>query len=110
MTTPGCGTGGFSLTTSYSDDEGRTWSPLRVERSTPPWVGGFPDIAVDRDPQSPNFGAVYVAYNWLGRSHGPGFRLLASSVLMMAVSFGDFNSYTMPRHSMRRERAAASAL
>jgi hypothetical protein len=79
MTTPGCGTGRFSLTTSYSDDEGRTWSPLRVERSTPPWVGGFPDIVVDRDPKSPNHGTVYVAYNWLGRSRGPGFRLLASS-------------------------------
>ncbi|HEV8282372.1 MAG TPA: sialidase family protein, partial [Candidatus Limnocylindrales bacterium] len=50
MTSPGCGSGRFSLTTSYSDDEGATWSRLRVERGTPPWVGGFPDIAVDRDP------------------------------------------------------------
>lgn len=80
MTTPGCGDGRFSLTTCYSDDEGRTWSRLRVERGTPPWVGGFPEIAVDRDPGSPNHGTVYVAYNWLGRgAHGPGFRLLASS-------------------------------
>jgi hypothetical protein len=80
MTTPGCGNGRFSLTTSYSDDEGRTWSRLRVERATPPWVGGFPEIAVDRDPQSPNHGTVYVGYNWLGRgAHGPGFRLLASA-------------------------------
>ena len=80
MTTPGCGTGGFSLTTSYSDDEGRSWSPLRVERATPPWVGGFPELAVDRDPGSPNHGTVYVGYNWLGRgARGPGFRLLASS-------------------------------
>jgi hypothetical protein len=78
MTSPGCGTGRFSLTTAHSDDEGRSWSPLRVERSTPPWVGGFPDIAVDRDPHSPNYGTVYVAYNWDGR-RGPGFRLLASS-------------------------------
>ena len=77
MTSPGCGSGGFSLTTSYSDDEGRTWARLRVERSTPAWVGGFPDIAVDRDPRSPNHGSVYVGYNWRGR-HGPGFRLLAS--------------------------------
>jgi hypothetical protein len=80
MTSPGCGTGRFSLTTSYSDDEGATWSRLRIERGTPPWVGGFPDVAVDRDPRSPNHGTVYVAYNWLGSSgHGPGFRLLASS-------------------------------
>jgi hypothetical protein len=80
MTAPGCGSGRFSLTTSYSDDEGATWSRLRVERGTPPWVGGFPDIAVDRDPRSPNRGTVYVAYNWRGGTvHGPGFRLLASS-------------------------------
>jgi len=78
MTSPGCGTGRFRLATSYSDDEGRTWSRLRVERSTPPWVGGMPDIAVDRDPRSPNHGTVYVAYNWLD-GHGPGFRILASS-------------------------------
>ena len=44
---------------------GRTWSRLRVERATPPWVGGFPEIAVDRDPHSPNHGTVYVGYNWL---------------------------------------------
>lgn len=82
MTTPGCGDGRHSLTTSYSDDEGRTWSRLRVERATPPWVGGVPEIAVDRDPHSPNHGTVYVGYNWLGRgAHGPGFRLLASADL-----------------------------
>ncbi len=80
MTSPGCGAGRFSLSTAYSDDEGRTWSRLRVERRTPPWVGGFPEIAVDRDPRSPNHGTVYVGYNWLGAgAHGPGFRLLASS-------------------------------
>ncbi len=80
MTTPRCGDRGFSLATSYSDDEGGTWSKLRVERGTPPWVGGFPEIAVDRDPDSPNYGTVYAAYNWLAtRAHGPGFRLLASA-------------------------------
>jgi hypothetical protein len=80
MTVPSCGDGRFSLSTSYSDDEGSTWSPLRVERRTRPWVGGFPDIAVDRNPASPNYGTVYVAYNWLplGAS-APGFRLLAST-------------------------------
>jgi hypothetical protein len=84
MTVPSCGDSRFSLTTTYSDDEGATWSKLRVERDTPPWVGGFPEIVVDRDPASPNHGVVYVAYNWLPRdADAPGFRLLASS------DFGD---------------------
>ena len=80
MTVPRCGDTRFSLTTTFSDDEGATWSKLRVERRTPPWVGGFPEIAVDRDPASPDYGTVYVGYNWLARgARGPGFRLLASA-------------------------------
>jgi BNR/Asp-box repeat. len=80
MTTPGCGDARFSLSTAYSDNEGDTWSALHVERRTPPWVGGFPEIAVDRDPASPDYGTVYVGYNWLpGGARGPGFRLLASA-------------------------------
>jgi hypothetical protein len=79
MTTPGCGDPRFSLSTAYSDDDGDTWSNVRVERRTPPWVGGFPEIAVDRDPRSPDYGTVYVGYNWLPRGgRGPGFRLLTS--------------------------------
>jgi len=51
-----------------------------VERRTPPWVGGFPDITVDRDPASPDYGVVYVAYNWLASAvEGPGLRVLASA-------------------------------
>jgi len=80
MTTPGCGDPRFSLSTTYSDDEGDTWSALRVERRTRPWVGGFPEIAVDRDPESPDYSTVYVGYNWLARgAAGPGFGLLASA-------------------------------
>ena len=80
MTVPRCGDTRFSLSTTFSDDEGATWSKLRVERRTPPWVGGFPEIAVDRDPASPDYGTVYVGYNWLARgARGPGFRLLASA-------------------------------
>jgi hypothetical protein len=80
MTVPACGDARFSLSTAFSDDEGDTWSTLHVERRTPPWVGGFPEIAVDRDPASPNYGTVYVGYNWLAAdARGPGFRLLASA-------------------------------
>ncbi len=80
MTVPRCGDTRFSLSTTFSDDEGATWSKLRVERRTPPWIGGFPEIAVDRNPASPDYGMVYVGYNWLARgARGPGFRLLASA-------------------------------
>ncbi len=80
MTVPSCGDGRFSLSTAYSDDEGRSWSKLYVERETPPWVGGMPEIAVDRNPASPNFGSVYIGYNWFARgARGPGFHVLASA-------------------------------
>lgn len=89
MTVPRCGDDRFSLSTTFSDDEGATWSKLRVERRTPPWVGGFPEIAVDRDPASHDYGTVYVGYNWLARgARGPGFRLLASA------DFGETWSWT----------------
>lgn len=78
-TTAGGRTGGHLLSVAWSDDEGRTWSRLHVERRTPPWIGGFPDITVDRHPASPNYGAVYVVYNWpASATRGPGLRLLAS--------------------------------
>jgi hypothetical protein len=68
------------LSIAWTDDEGVSWSKLYVERRTPPWIGGFPDITVDRDPSSPNYGAVYVAYNWLADARrGPGLRVLASA-------------------------------
>ncbi len=80
LTEARCGGVDLRLSTTYSDDEGDTWSTLHVERSTPPWVGGFPEIAVDRDPASPNHGTVYVGYNWLARgARGPGFHVLASA-------------------------------
>ena len=79
MTTPGCGDPRFSLSTTYSDNEGDTWSRLYVERRTPPWVGGFPEVAVDRNPAGPNYGTVYIGYNWLAAgARVPGFRLIAS--------------------------------
>jgi hypothetical protein len=78
-TVPGCDYSRHQLSVAWSDDEGATWSKLYVERRTPPWVGGFPDVTVDRNPLSPNYGVVYVAYNWLASARrGPGLGLLAS--------------------------------
>lgn len=74
------GSGAHLLSVAWTDDEGRTWSHLYTERRTPPWVGGFPDITVDRNPSSPDYGVVYVAYNWLASATlGPGLRVLASA-------------------------------
>jgi hypothetical protein len=76
---PRCDYTRHSASVAYSDDEGATWSKQYVENRTPPWKGGFPDIVVDRDPASPNYGVVYVAYNWLADpTRGPGLHILAS--------------------------------
>lgn len=79
-TVPGCDYSRHQVAVSFSDDEGRSWAPLQVQAATPPWIGGFPDISVDRDPRSPGFGTVYAVYNWPGspQARGPGLRLLVS--------------------------------
>lgn len=63
---------------TYSDDLGKTWSKMHIETRTPPWIGGFPDITVDNNQDSPNFGTAYVAYNWLESDKGPGLAVIAS--------------------------------
>jgi hypothetical protein len=51
------------LSIAYSDDMGATWSPLKT------FAGGaqhgYPDITVDRNPSSPNYGTVYATMNTL---------------------------------------------
>ena len=72
--------GGVRLGTSYSDNEGATWSRIRIQTDTPAWVGGTPDITVDTDPASPNYGVVYATYNWpRSTTLGPGLHVLASA-------------------------------
>jgi hypothetical protein len=70
--------GGVALSISHSDNEGATWSPRYIEKFTPPWVGCYPAIAIDNSPSSPNFGAVYLAYNWLPSSKGVGISVIAT--------------------------------
>ena len=78
-TVPGCDYSQHSITISWSDDYGQTWSVPFVNRSTAPWIGGLPSIAVDRNPESPGYGSVYVVYNHLASlSTGSGVRVLAS--------------------------------
>lgn len=70
--------GGVTVSITHSDDMGRTWSEPFVQRFTKPWSGCFPALAVDNWPASPNYGTVYVAYNWLPNDHGPAVSILAS--------------------------------
>jgi hypothetical protein len=70
--------GGVQMSVTHSDDMGKTWSKAYVVKYTPPWVGCFPSITVDDWPDSPNFGTVYVAYNWLPNKYGPGVSIIAS--------------------------------
>jgi hypothetical protein len=73
------GTGsGVAMSVTHSDDMGKTWSKPWVEHFNPPWVGCFPSLTVDDWPGSVNFGTVYVAFNWLPNSYGPGVSLMAS--------------------------------
>ena len=71
-------TGSLSMSVTHSDDMGETWSTPFIEHFTPPWTGCFPTLAVDNWLGSPNFGTVYVAYNWLPNQYGPGVSLMAS--------------------------------
>jgi hypothetical protein len=68
------------LSIAYSDDRGASWSTMFVYKgvaATP--YGGYPDITVDRDPNSPNYGAVYATINYYSTQQTePGMRVLAS--------------------------------
>ena len=79
-TLSGCAFSDHRLSIAWSDDLGATWSPLFVLAGVPSTgEGGYPDIAVDRDPDSPGHGTVYAAINWFPSAGSePGFRLLAS--------------------------------
>jgi hypothetical protein len=70
--------GGVAMAVTYTDNMGKSWTGRYVERFTKPWSGCYPALTVDNRPDSPNFGTVYVAYNWLPNSYGPGVALMAS--------------------------------
>lgn len=70
--------GGVLMSVTHSDDMGKTWAKKFTEHFTRPWVGCFPTLTVDNWRDSPNFGTVYVAYNWLPNQYGPGVSVMAS--------------------------------
>jgi hypothetical protein len=70
--------GGVAMSVTHSDDMGKTWSRKFTQNFTPPWVGCYASLSVDNRPGSPNFGTVYVAYNWLPNKYGPGVSIMAS--------------------------------
>jgi len=64
------------MSVSYSDDYGATGRLLHSDFH--PRLGGLlPMMIVDNDPSSISYGTVYVTYNWLASSAGPGLRLMA---------------------------------
>jgi len=64
---------------SYSDNEGTTWHLSYIADNTRGWFGGMEDITVDTNLASPNFGAIYLAYNWpKDPNGGDGLRVIAS--------------------------------
>jgi hypothetical protein len=79
-TVPTCAYDAHRLSVAWSDDEGDTWSRLWVDRSvasTP--QGGYPDITVDTDPGSPDYGVVYATINWFpDAATEPHLRVVAS--------------------------------
>ena len=71
-------TDGVVVSVTHSDDLGKTWSVPWVQHFTNGWSGCFPAITADDWPDSPNFGTVYVAYNWLPDNFGPAVAVIAS--------------------------------
>jgi hypothetical protein len=76
-----CNFGDHLLSVAWTDDDGTTWSKMRLEKGTPSTsLGGYPAVAVDRNLHSPDHGTVYVVYNWFPeRTAETGLEVLASS-------------------------------
>jgi len=69
----------YHFEVSYSDDEGRTWHLGFIANHTRGWGIGIEDMVVDTNPASPNYGVLYLAYNWpKDPASGDGLRVIAS--------------------------------
>jgi hypothetical protein len=69
----------YHFAVSYSDNEGQSWRLGFVANHTRGWFGGMEDMVVDTNPASPNYGTLYLAYNWpKDPARGDGLRVVAS--------------------------------
>jgi len=96
-TVPGCPFSSHRLSVAWSDDEGATWSPLWLAggaTATPD--GGFPDITVDTDPDSPNRGVVYATINWFPSGAEPHLRVYASRDFGVTWTFTEVPKLAAP--------------
>ena len=69
----------YHFVVSYSNNEGRTWHQGFIANHTRGWHIGMEDLVVDTNPASPNYGTVYLAYNWpKDPTRGDGLHVVAS--------------------------------
>ena len=69
----------YHFEVSYSDNEGLTWHFGFIANHTRGWGIGMEDMVVDTNPASPNYGTLYLAYNWpRDPSRGDGLHVVAS--------------------------------
>ena len=69
----------YHFEVSYSDNEGLTWHLGFIANHTRGWFGGYEDMVVDTNPASPNYGTLYLAYNWpKDPASGDGLHVVAS--------------------------------
>ena len=69
----------YHFEVSYSDNEGLTWHFGFIADHTRGWSIGMGDMVVDTNPASPNYGTLYLAYNWpRDKARGDGLHVVAS--------------------------------
>ena len=69
----------YHFEVSYSDNEGLTWHLGFIANRTRGWSIGMEDMVVDTNPASPNYGTLYLAYNWpKDPARGDGMHVIAS--------------------------------
>ena len=72
--------GNYHWIVSYTDNEGVTWRQGFIADHTRGWFGGMADLVVDTNRASPNYGVLYLAYNWpKDLARGDGLRVVVSS-------------------------------